>query len=77
MPVLTSELYFDVLSGNQVAPEDIRYRFAFQEKAKATWPWVRFKDIVSVHNKLDMRIAEEIESLARHPYRMRIGINCT
>lgn len=42
------ELYFDVLSGEQVAPEDIRYHFAFQEKVKATWPWVRFKDIVIV-----------------------------
>jgi outer membrane protease len=26
------ELYFDVLSGDVVAPEDIRYRFAFIEK---------------------------------------------
>lgn len=61
------ELYFDVLSGEQVAPEDIRYRFAFLEKSKATWPWVRFKDIVTVHNKLDMQIAKDLESSAPQP----------
>ncbi len=61
------ELYFDVLSGEKVAPEDIRYRFAFHEKAKVVWPWVRFKDIVVVHNKLDMQIAQDIERLATQP----------
>ncbi len=55
------ELYFDVLSGDLVAPEDIRYRFAFIEKEQAVWPWVRFKEIVFVNNKLDMQIAREIE----------------
>jgi hypothetical protein len=58
------ELYFDVLSGDLVAPEDIRYRFAFLEKARAAWPWVRFKEIVFVNNKLDMQIAKELEGLA-------------
>jgi len=58
------ELYFDVLSGDFVAPEDIRYRFAFIERAHVAWPWVRFKDIVFVNNKLDMQIAQEIERLA-------------
>ncbi len=58
------ELYFDMLSGDVVAPEDIRYRFAFFEKAVAAWPWVRFKDIVFVTNKLDMQIAQDVEQLA-------------
>jgi hypothetical protein len=40
------ELYFDALSGDLVAPEDIRYRFRFLEPNQAQWPWVRFKDIV-------------------------------
>lgn len=40
------ELYFDVLSGDLVAPEDIRYRFRFLEQSLAQWPWVRFKDVV-------------------------------
>ena len=61
------ELYFDVLSGDQVAPEDIRYRFAFLERSKVVWPWVRFKDIVLVRDKLDVQIAREIERLAPDP----------
>lgn len=40
------ELYFDVLSGDLVVPEDIRYRFRFLESSQAQWPWMRFKDIV-------------------------------
>lgn len=40
------ELYFDVLSGDLVAPEDIRYRFRFLEPAQVKWPWIKFKDIV-------------------------------
>jgi hypothetical protein len=58
------ELYFDVLSGDVVAPEDIRYRFAFLTRAKAVWPWVRFKDIVFATNKLDIQIARSIEQQA-------------
>lgn len=58
------ELYFDVLSGDARAPEDIRYRFAFIEKSEAKWPWVRFKDIVFVNNKLDLQIAQEVEQKA-------------
>lgn len=52
------ELYFDVTSGQQVAPEDIRYRFAFRDAATSPWPWVRFKDIVLKTNKLDLQIAQ-------------------
>lgn len=59
------ELYFDVLSGGgMAAPEDIRFRFAFKDKASAIWPWVRFKDIVSLNNKLDLQIAIELAKLA-------------
>ena len=61
------ELYFDVLSGDVTAPEDIRYRFAFHAKADAVWPWVRFKDIVFERNKLDMQIAQDIERRAPLP----------
>ncbi|MFA7347050.1 MAG: DUF262 domain-containing protein [Desulfurivibrionaceae bacterium] len=60
------ELYFNVLSGEAAAPEDIRYRFSFIAKAQAAWPWVRFKDIV-FSNKLDMKIAQDIEELAPQP----------
>lgn len=58
------ELYFDVLSGQKAAPEDIRYRFAFKEKAAVTWPWVRFKDIVFQANKLDVQIAKDVRKAA-------------
>lgn len=54
------ELYFDVTSGQQVAPEDIRYRFAFRDAATSLWPWVRFKDIVFKNNKLDLQIAQDL-----------------
>lgn len=54
------ELYFDVTSGQQVAPEDIRYRFAFRDAATSPWPWVRFKDIVFKTNKLDLQIAQAL-----------------
>lgn len=55
-----SELYFDVLSGQKAAPEDIRYRFAFKAKNQALWPWVRFKDIVFQTNRLDVQIARDV-----------------
>jgi hypothetical protein len=40
------ELYFDVSSGEVAAPDDIRYRFAFLASNDATFPWVKFKDLV-------------------------------
>lgn len=40
------ELYLDILSGEIAAPDDIKYKFAFLEKSKALFPWVRFKDLV-------------------------------
>ncbi len=51
------ELHFDILSGAQVAPEDIRYRFAFKDKSQAMWPWVRFKDIIASNVPLIRQIA--------------------
>lgn len=40
------ELYFNILSGAEaVAPEDVRFKFAFMEKT-ASWPWIKFKDLV-------------------------------
>ena len=40
------ELYFDVLSGDIVAPEDIRFKFKFLHSNSAQFPWVKFKEIV-------------------------------
>ena len=38
------ELYFDVLSGETIAPDGIRYRFGFKD-ADVGWPWARFKSM--------------------------------
>lgn len=54
------ELYFDILSGSKAAPEDIRFRFEFKSTSSATWPWVRFKDIVFQNNRLPGEIAEQL-----------------
>src|ERR1700736_2205823 len=61
------ELYLDVLSGACASPEDIRFRFAFRPKDSARWPWVRFKDIISVTNKLDPQIAQEVAKQSPEP----------
>ncbi|MCE5337192.1 MAG: DUF262 domain-containing protein [Methanomicrobiaceae archaeon] len=53
------ELYFDVLSGDLVAPEDIRYKFKFLDAEKAAFPWVKFKEIV-FSNELSTKIAKSI-----------------
>lgn len=59
------ELFFDVMSGTvMAAPEDIRFRFAFKDKSTATWPWVRFKDIIFPTSKLDLQIAQELGAKA-------------
>jgi Protein of unknown function DUF262/Protein of unknown function (DUF1524) len=40
------ELYFDMLSGNMAAPDDMKYKFRFLEPTKAAFPWVKFKDMI-------------------------------
>jgi Protein of unknown function DUF262/Protein of unknown function (DUF1524) len=45
------ELYFNILSGEVAAPDDVKYRFAFLEDAKATFPWIRFKDLIFATKK--------------------------
>ncbi|WP_027365560.1 GmrSD restriction endonuclease domain-containing protein [Desulfotruncus alcoholivorax] len=53
------ELYFDILSGELVAPEDIRFRFKFIESEKAKLPWVKFKDLVFSRDEYD-EISENV-----------------
>lgn len=53
------ELYFDVLSGDLVAPEDIRYKFKFLDAEKAAFPWIKLKEIV-FSNGLSTKIAKSI-----------------
>lgn len=40
------ELYFDLLSGDLAAPDDVRFKFQFRRAEEAEFPWVRFKDLV-------------------------------
>lgn len=61
------ELYFDTLSGDSGAPEDIRFGFAFKAKDNAVWPWTRFKDIIFQNNKLPGEITEGLISAAQVP----------
>ncbi|MEC8011857.1 MAG: DUF262 domain-containing protein [Pseudomonadota bacterium] len=46
------ELYLDILSGDLVAPEDMRFSFKFLESGKAKFPFVKFKDLVFTCDKL-------------------------
>lgn len=40
------ELFFEILSGEVAAPDDVKYRFKFLAPAAAVFPWVRFKNLV-------------------------------
>ena len=40
------ELYFDILSGEVAAPDDVKYRFSFLASSQAAFPWIKFKDLV-------------------------------
>lgn len=53
------ELYFNVLSGLITYPEDVRYKFKFLDPKKASFPWVRFKEIV-FSDELYNRISDSI-----------------
>jgi hypothetical protein len=57
------ELHFDVLSGQNSLPEDVRYLFRFMRSNNAAWPWVRLKDLLhelSRGRKLASDVAEEV-----------------
>lgn len=45
------ELYFDILSGELAAPDDVKYKFKFLGPAAAVFPWVKFKDLVFTSRK--------------------------
>ncbi|MDP3014276.1 MAG: DUF262 domain-containing protein, partial [Candidatus Subteraquimicrobiales bacterium] len=54
-----NELYFNVLSGEKVEPEDIRYKFKFLSPVDTQLPWIKFKDIIFSGEKYN-KIAENI-----------------
>lgn len=45
------ELYFDILSGEVAAPDDVKYKFKFLDPAAATFPWVKFKELIFTTKK--------------------------
>jgi len=53
------ELFLDILSGEVAAPDDAKYKFAFLDSATATFPWVKFKDIV-FSPKTSLTLAQQI-----------------
>jgi hypothetical protein len=53
------ELYFDVLSGEVAAPDDVKYKFAFLDAAAAKFPWVKFKDLV-FSSKNSLAVAHQL-----------------
>ena len=57
-----NELYFDILSGEIAAPDDVKYRFKFL-RASAGFPWVKFKDLVfTMRRRRELLV--DLESLA-------------
>lgn len=58
------QLFFDVLSGEVAAPDDIKYQFAFLFSHDAKFPWVNFKDLIFTTRKKreiieDMKLAAD------------------
>lgn len=53
------ELCFDVLSGDPVIPEDIRFKFKFMDAKVIRFPKIKFKDIILSPKRYD-EIAEAI-----------------
>lgn len=53
------ELYFDILSGDLVAPDDVRYKFKFVSPEDAKFPLIKLKDIV-FKAEANNRIAKSI-----------------
>ena len=60
------ELFINILSGDLRAPEDMKFEFKFLDSASATFPWVKFKDIVLTDRRpreIHQQISESTEGL--------------
>ena len=53
------ELYLDILSGDVAAPDDIKYKFAFLDSSTASFPHVKFKDIV-FSQKISQKLTKQL-----------------
>ena len=59
------ELHIDILSGEVAAPDDVKYKFAFHDASTATFPWIKFKDLV-FSTKTSLVLAQHIIRGAGH-----------
>jgi uncharacterized protein with ParB-like and HNH nuclease domain len=57
------ELYFNILSGDIAAPDDIKYKFKFLLTSASHFPWVKFKDLIYSKETVG-KIKKEIEKNA-------------
>lgn len=60
------ELYFDVLSGELAAPDDVRYKFKFLDSTSAAFPWIKFKNLIFT-TKRKREVEDDIKSLSGRP----------
>ena len=57
------ELFFDILSGEVAAPDDVKYRFRFLDQADAKFPWVKLKDLIFT-TKRPRQICDDLKEYA-------------
>ena len=72
------ELFFDVLSGDLVSPEDIRFNFKFMDPNSASFPWFKFKDIIfntNLPNQISRSIIRKNETTLNGEQEDRIEDN--
>ena len=60
------ELYFDILSGEVAAPDDVKFKFEFRKANESEFPWVKFKNLV-LTTKKKRDLAQELEQQAGRP----------
>jgi hypothetical protein len=58
------KLYFDILSGEVAAPDDVKYKFKFLDPATAAFPWAKFKELIFTTRK-KREVLQELETCAR------------
>ena len=57
------ELFFDILSGEVAAPDDVKFKFRFLDSATTSFPWVKFKDLVFT-NRRKREICDDLKAAA-------------
>lgn len=60
------ELYFNLLSGDVAAPDDIKYKFSFFDTSAVRFPWFKFKDLVATTKK-KREVLKDVELYAGRP----------